>query len=599
MTRKKRWTLIIVIILFILLILSVVGVLLYINTDMFKSPQTLFLKYAGNGIENLGTITREVYNEYDEQLKTNPYTSNMQIRVNYLENLGTTAENTNNSINNLQLYVEGKTNKQAQYDYKNIKLLKDNNQEMVIEYLQENNKYGLRFTDLFNQFAMVENSNLKNLFKNVGYTDEEIANIPDSVTIDNNLLDDLSFSDEEIENLKEKYSDIITQNIGKDNFSKLTNQNVTINNQKYITSAYALTLTKEQLNDIFISVLENLKQDDIILSKIDNIQNKINLITLYRQDSSVNIKEEFVNKIDQEIQKINQNNIGSDQTQIIIYEMEGQTARISVKTAEYEINMDYLGNLQNNFAQITWKKGENTSEITLEKNSQEVDLSIQINNEEGKTKTITFKQTNKIENQNETKNYNLIYEDDEQRVNANILQNISIVQNLEDQITTNEENAIILNTLEQTQLQGILNNIQTSLNSKLELLRQDINTNDISNMLINIGLIRDGSVLQSTGITETEKNRYNSKYELLQGENLKGDDISKIVDTIKANLINLEIISPQELKLQIDRHQGNEEMSTILKNFLEDNSNQEYNLRVEYDDDGLVNALILTMVEKN
>ena len=599
MTRKKRWTLIIVIILFILLILSVVGVLLYINTDMFKSPQTLFLKYAGNGIENLGTITREVYNEYEEQLKTNPYTSNMQIRVNYLENLGTTAENTNNSINNLQLYVEGKTNKQAQYDYKNIKLLKDNNQKMVIEYLQENNKYGLRFTDLFNQFAMVENSNLKNLFKNVGYTDEEIANIPDSVTIDNNLLDDLSFSDEEIENLKEKYSDIITQNIGKDNFSKLTNQNVTINNQKYITSAYALTLTKEQLNDIFISVLENLKQDDIILSKIDNIQNKINLITLYRQDSSVNIKEEFVNKIDQEIQKINQNNIGSDQTQIIIYEMEGQTARISVKTAEYEINMDYLGNLQNNFAQITWKKGENTSEITLEKNSQEVDLSIQINNEEGKTKTITFKQTNKIENQNETKNYNLIYEDDEQRVNANILQNISIVQNLEDQITTNEENAITLNTLEQTQLQGILNNIQTSLNSKLELLRQDINTNDISNMLINIGLIRDGSVLQSTGITETEKNRYNSKYELLQGENLKGDDISKIVDTIKANLINLEIISPQELKLQIDRHQGNEEMSTILKNFLEDNSNQEYNLRVEYDDDGLVNALILTMVEKN
>ena len=599
MTRKKRWTLIIVIILFILLILSVVGVLLYINTDMFKSPQTLFLKYAGNGIENLGTITREVYNEYDEQLKTNPYTSNMQIRVNYLENLGTTAENTNNSINNLQLYVEGKTNKQAQYDYKNIKLLKDNNQEMVIEYLQENNKYGLRFTDLFNQFAMVENSNLKNLFKNVGYTDEEIANIPDSVTIDNNLLDDLSFSDEEIENLKEKYSDIITQNIGKDNFSKLTNQNVTINNQKYITSAYALTLTKEQLNDIFISVLENLKQDDIILSKIDNIQNKINLITLYRQDSSVNIKEEFVNKIDQEIQKINQNNIGSDQTQIIIYEMEGQTARISVKTAEYEINMDYLGNLQNNFAQITWKKGENTSEITLEKNSQEVDLSIQINNEEGKTKTITFKQTNKNENQNETKNYNLIYEDDEQRVNANILQNISIVQNLENQITTNEENAITLNTLEQTQLQGILNNIQTSLNSKLELLRQDINTNDISNMLINIGLIRDGSVLQSTGITETEKNRYNSKYELLQGENLKGDDISKIVDTIKANLINLEIISPQELKLQIDRHQGNEEMSTILKNFLEDNSNQEYNLRVEYDDDGLVNALILTMVEKN
>ena len=118
-------------------------------------------------------------------------------------------------------------------------------------------------------------------------------------------------------------------------------------------------------------------------------------------------------------------------------------------------------------------------------------------------------------------------------------------------------------------------------------------------MLINIGLIRDESVLESTVVTETEKNRYNSKYELLQGENLKSEDISRIVDTIKSNLVNLEVVSSQELKLKIDRHEGNEEMAKVLNDFLEDNSNQEYNLKVEYGDDGLVSALILTMVEKN
>lgn len=597
MTRKKRRTLVVVIIAVILLIIAVACVLLYVNTDMFKSSQTLFLKYTGKGIENLGTITQVISNEYDEQLETNPYTSNTQIKVNYIENLGTTAESTENSINSLQLTIDGQTNKQEQYDYKDIKLLKDNNQEMQVEYIRENNNYGLRFSDLFNQFAMIENSNLKNLYKNMGYTDEEVANIPDSISINENLFNDINFSSEEIETLKEKYLNVITQNISKDNFSKLSNQNITINNQSYIADGYALTLTKEQLNNMYVNLLETLKQDEIILGKIDNLQNKINTINLYQQNSTINIKDEFVNSINQKIQEINQSNIGSDQTQITAYEMDGQTAKIAIKTAEYEIDFDCLGN--NGFLQLSLIKGENTSEIILERNTNETDLTIQTINEEGKPIKITYSQTNKIDNKNETKNYSLIYEDDEQRVNASIVQNISIVQNLENKVSTNEENAVTLNNLEQGQLQQITNNIKTALNNKLETVRQDINISDINNMLINIGLIRDESVLESTVVTETEKNRYNSKYELLQGENLKSEDISRIVDTIKSNLVNLEVVSSQELNLKIDRHEGNEEMADVLKAFLEDNSNQEYNLKVEYGDDGLVSALILTMVEKN
>ena len=597
MTRKKRRTLVVVIIAVILLIIAVACVLLYVNTDMFKSSQTLFLKYTGKGIKNLGTITQVISNEYDEQLETNPYTSNTQIKVNYIENLGTTAESTENSINSLQLTIDGQTNKQEQYDYKDIKLLKDNNQEMQVEYIQENNNYGLRFSDSFNQFAMIENSNLKNLYKNMGYTDEEVANIPDSISINENLFNDINFSSEEIETLKEKYLNVITQNISKDNFSKLSNQNITINNQSYIADGYALTLTKEQLNNMYVNLLETLKQDEIILGKIDNLQNKINTINLYQQNSTINIKDEFVNSINQKIQEINQSNIGSDQTQITAYEMDGQTAKIAIKTAEYEIDFDSLGN--NGFLQLSLIKGENTSEIILERNTNETDLTIQTINEEGKPIKITYSQTNKIDNKNETKNYSLIYEDDEQRVNASIVQNISIVQNLENKVSTNEENAVTLNNLEQGQLQQITNNIKTALNNKLETVRQDINISDINNMLINIGLIRDESVLESTVVTETEKNRYNSKYELLQGENLKSEDISRIVDTIKSNLVNLEVVSSQELKLKIDRHEGNEEMAKVLNDFLEDNSNQEYNLKVEYGDDGLVSALILTMVEKN
>ena len=45
MTRKKRITLIIVIVVLVLLIIGGIFTFLYLNTDMFKSNQTLFVKY--------------------------------------------------------------------------------------------------------------------------------------------------------------------------------------------------------------------------------------------------------------------------------------------------------------------------------------------------------------------------------------------------------------------------------------------------------------------------------------------------------------------------------------------------------------------------
>ena len=44
MARKKRITLIIVIVVLILLIIGGIFLALYLNTDMFKSNQTLFIK---------------------------------------------------------------------------------------------------------------------------------------------------------------------------------------------------------------------------------------------------------------------------------------------------------------------------------------------------------------------------------------------------------------------------------------------------------------------------------------------------------------------------------------------------------------------------
>ena len=373
MTKKKRTMVLILVIIFSILILASIFVLLYLKTDMFKSSKTLFVKYLGQNIESFKDIENVI--NYDE--KTNIYNETIEAKVNYTEKIGTTGENTENSINDLKIISNGQIDSNNNYNYKNMELLKNEEKISQIEYLETNNNYGIKFTDLFNQYLVSENTNLKEIFRKMGYTDEQLQNIPDSINLNLDLINDIKFNEEKLKTLKEKYIGMISQNILDTNFTTLKNQQITINEENYITNAYVLTLTKEQLNNIYINLLKAIREDEIILNKVDIMQNKINEITLGEND--INLKSELLNYINKTIQKINQTNIGSDKTQIIVYEKNGKTIRTSVETQEYQTNIDYL-QLQNGiFAQILVANNDNDKYITTI-NSSDNELSIVIEN---------------------------------------------------------------------------------------------------------------------------------------------------------------------------------------------------------------------------
>ncbi|WP_294500845.1 DUF6583 family protein, partial [uncultured Gemmiger sp.] len=530
MTKKKRTTILIVIILLVLLILGTTFILLYINTDMFKSSQTLFVKYLGKNSDNIKALETILNNTtYDEQLQTSPYNDNIEVSVNYTQNIGTTDENTNNSINQLKVTVEGQTDKNNGYDYRDVKLLKNGEQVSQVELLHSSNNYGIKFTDLFDQYVASENTNLKELFKKIGYSDEQIENIPDTVNFDEDILSELKFSDEEVLSLEEKYVGIVAENVSSTNFSKQSNQTVSINEQDYITNAYVLTLTKEQLNNIYINLLQAVEQDETILGKIDSIQNKINEITL--GNSNINLRDETINRIDRIIQRINQSNIGSDETKIIVYESDGQTVRTRIETQDYQVNIDCLQLQDSTFAELLVSNDEGERyRITLDCNL--TDISVKIQNNEN-TSTMTFEKSEEINNQFRDQKYNLEYQIDDKRVNVNISRTTEVTQNIGNVQNFNEENAVILSKLEEASAQEITNIVRTGLDTELETIRQEIGYQDIEQMLKDIGFIQDTTVLGSTGITETEKTRFNSTFELLQGENLSGENVTNSIQTIK------------------------------------------------------------------
>ena len=596
MTKKKRRLVLIIIIVLILVILATTFLVLYLNTDMFKSNQTLFVKYIGKNADNLKALESIINEtEYEGQLTTTPYNINMEATVNYTQNIGTTEENANNGINQLKLTVEGQTDNNNGYDYRNIKLLKSDEQVAQVEYLHSSNNYGVKFSDLFNQFLVSENTNLKELFRKMGYTDEQLQNIPDTVSLNTEFLNEIRFSDEELTSLGNKYVSIIGQNISTENFSKQSRQAITINGQNYITNAYVLTLTKEQLNTIYINLLQAVEQDETILNKIEILQNKIDEVSL--GNNNINLKEELTNAIDLRIRKINQSNIGTDETRIIVYESDGQTLRTRVETQDYQINLDYVQLVNGNFAELLIEDEETEKyKITLNYNASNLSIIIQDNNNKN---TITFKRSDNINNQTMERNYDLTYEIDDKKVDVNVIENLEIVQNIENMQNFNNENAVMLNTLDDAQTQEIINTVRSGLDTEIETIKQEIVYKDIEQMLKDIGLMKNSTVLDSNGITETEKNRFNSNFELLQGENLENANVITSIQAIKNNIANMEIVSESELRLTIARNQSNEEVVNTLTEFLENNRGNKYNISVQYDENGLVNQLILTIVDDN
>ena len=602
--RKKRRLILIISIVLIILILLIGFALVYINTDMFKSNKTLFMKYLGQNTQNMNGVYTQINQEsdYEKSLEQSKYTVNTQINVNNTENLGTTEENTDNIINQLKIVAEGQVDKANQYNYQHMNLYNGEESILGLEYIQDSNTYGIRFSDLFQQFLLVDNNNLQDLFVKLGYSNEEISNIPNQIDLDQLSLSQLEISSEEKEELSNRYTEIIENSLNDKNFSKAQNQTIEIDGKSVQVNAYSVTLTKEQLNNLYLDILEQLKSDEIILGKLDIIQAKIDQFNQLSQNSDSNVengteslKDSFIDVIDETISQINQNNIGQDETTITIYENMKNTVRTSIKTPEYEINLDFLTSNGENFVQYSEDNNSNntTRTISLSKNDSDIELTINILEGEDESNT-TIKQNKQVSGNTMKKNLYVIYEDSDNRVETHITQNYQTVAQFEEQMTLDSENSIKLNDLNKEQLQSLMTTVSEGVNGEMTELQNKINMQEIQQVLVNVGLLKENQDMQTVQTTETERSRYNSQFEMLRGENLESERILNAINASQNYISNLEVISNTELRIVLNRNENNPDVVTTLQTFIDEHGRENYNLDVEYDEQtGLVNNLLL------
>ena len=600
MPRKKRITILISSIVLVILIISLTLVVLYKNTDMFKSDKTLLIKYMMKNTENIENVIGTLENnQYKEKLNENKYTNNTTIKINHTENIGTSLENTNSTINQLYLSLEGKVDKNSNYNYQDIKILNnDNEPQMSIEYIKDNNTYGVRFSDLFNQYILVDNENLKELYENLGVEQEVLTNIPDSIDLENDIFGKLSFTKEEKDIIEEKYRNILEKEFENQNITKQKNQIITVNEQKLVTNAYTIKLTKEKFNNIFLKILEEVKQDEVILSKFEDIGNILNsYYAIIGENNQTNLKDKFIEDIEKKIEEINRTNIGQDETSIIVYENNRNTVRTTIKYTDYEVNIDSIGSQGNLYTQFKIEKfkQKQTNTITFDEQNDNLNIDIEQNNED-KVKKINFARNAQIGENNNSRKIEIKYEDGTDKVEANIEQNVKLVNELSNLPKVQENNSVKLNDLDKERLQPLIQRIKTSLNEKINETFTSKGTEDFNKILNVLGIRKEGQTIESNGITETEKNRFNSQFEMLQGNEITAENIIRAIEVAKNNINGIEIVSNTKLKIKIDRNNSNEEVTSQLVDFIEQDKGRKYNVGVEYNQNGLVQYIVLEIV---
>lgn len=601
MPRKKRRLLLILSIIVILIILAIAYIVVYQKTDMLKTNDVLFNKYATQIFQNMEpTFNQDNMLEMLDVLEKNKLSTETTFKVNYKED-----NDESNTINKVEMSINGQEEKNENYNYKNVKIKDSDNDLMGFECINEQDVKAVRL-DKIKQFLSTEKD------------DNGISELNDLVNL--KIEGTFGISDEQVKKISEKYLNIIKNNISNATYSKKKGVTLEIDGKRYDTNSYSMTITKEKFNDVYIKVLEEIKKDDDILSWLDNIDKKINeYYQVIKRDETSNKKDEFVEKVENEIQDIQNSNIGNDERTITVYENQKRAISISIDTEEQKSGIDVINTSKTNYINILKDEKnkdddqKNSIDFKIERNKDTNNNSIKVDytkTTDGKEIKNNFTIDEKMENSKVTSNvaWNRKYE--KNSLNVSLVSNIDIVNDFENKIELkdNKDN-ILFDKLNDEQKENVKNSMNNNWNNQTEQLKTVITYEQIQTILRNMKIIKnEAENISSEGMTtEAEKTRFNSGLELFAGEKISEERIEDLINTAKNNLEDIKITKydeesnsekkdPLEYKLVIKKDAKNEELANKFITYIKEKGNGTYTVTMEYDQEsGLINNIYIKL----
>lgn len=468
---KKKGIIIAIVIIILLIVIAVGGVMLYLFTDLFKSNQTLFLKYIDQTIQGMKYETNDQTKDIIEAQKENPYQIKGTLNFDYDGSENKQAE----ILKQIKVELETNANGQEEKTYTKASVLYQNQNLFNLEYANSNNIYALKSDEIVTAFIGVRNENLKVLAQKLGMQDN--SNIPDSITpIDYEDL--LNISEEEKQHISDTYLPVIVNNIEKSKYSKQSNIPITKEGVEYNTTAYRLDLTSEDIANISVKLLETLKQDSITLNFIATKAKILNLPEEYTQVNNL------TKQIDEQIKKIEDSEKSPENgVSIVVYEEKGKTVlteiiiKNNVKFTLYASNTNQKNSIYVMAENLSTSNDYNTVEmqVTQTKTAKQTNTEILVNKDNDKGLEIYLTNEGLSSDEKVTTTCEINYNDG----------NDKYIANYEQEINFNEENEII--SLDNTNC-AILNDYPTDQLSMLIVLIAQQTQNVMNQKMQQLGI---------------------------------------------------------------------------------------------------------------
>ena len=607
MPRKTRITVTAISVIGVISLIVLISVMIMF-TDMFMSNKKLFGKYVIQNMKIFDTIQFDDESGIENTLASSKYESDFKTNIEYTENIGTSDENNNHDINNINLDVKSNVDKANDFRYRDITLSSDDEKLMRTEYIKDADDVAVRL-DGIKQFVVFDGD------------DDQIVKMSniDDISELYNIISKLSLNDLEKQKIQTTYSKILFDNISNDKYSKKSGIVITVNDKNVDTKAYSMKITIEEFNNLIIKILEQLEQDEVIINKLETLENDIR--TNY-PSTNYKIKENFVEKIEKKIEDIQNNNIGNEEVIITVNVSKKKLIRTSIEKSTESFIIDFLNDTSVKFNKI--KRGDITDETStlIEKKNNSYSLDYTKTSNDEMTNNITLEYSPSMNGDNITKNLTLGVASERFKMVFSVVDEIKLVNEFENEVTL-ENDTVRLSDLDNGGVENIQSILSRNIQEQLYNLTDIISLQDAVVILKNLDVLNVDLVAfpEEGEVTDIQKQRFNAQFEFFESEGLSKDNITELLNISKKHLEDIKVAlktgeiekidieklessekneyldSISEIIIYIKEDSKNEEVLSDTLDLLED-INEKFDVTIQYANNGLVNTIRAKIQER-
>lgn len=336
------------------IVLIIVCLIIYVTTDVFKTPKMLFYKYLIQG--NLSQVTEQSYDEFVEQLYEHDTYDITGTIKHHIED--PTIENTSvidladGIVTNYEIKID-------EHDrYINLRSAYKGHNLINFELVDNDSKVGIKEKDFDNKYVMMDLSKLHETLEKLEIDATDINDISKF-----HRCEFFDISKEVRKNIASKYIKHVNELIPRRDYTKQKNVEIDIQDTTYKCNVYSLKVPGEELRTLYLRILKELKQDDVTL---DLIIEKYNMADAYKKDIT---KEELIVELDRIINEVESRGPDLGELEINVYENNSRTLRTEIKKDKINnvdsICIDVLKDKNNATVLVKIIKDNEKSEILI------------------------------------------------------------------------------------------------------------------------------------------------------------------------------------------------------------------------------------------